>query len=252
MPYIAFELDAMARAENVARARGVADTVIKGGLLNLWAHCFRETTDDVTREQVRAFMGLDAADDLVVFGFLETAGLTYRVRGAGRYLRLKKAYAAGAAKTNALRRRPKASDSVAIASPGVRSQTPSQRAASSEQQKDSSAAPKPPKKPSAQQEVFRWAQTTACALVPGRIPESEPDGATVNTQLKPHLASIGRVGLETAWQAYQRDPYALSKGLPWGLFVSKIPELHNRSQTHVTVKTRTLKPGEDPYADQLA
>lgn len=154
MPYIAFELDAMARAENVARARSLPDTVVKGGLLNLWAHCFRETTDDVTRVQVQAFFGHDVAADLEAFGFLEVRGLAYRVRGAERYLRLKKAYAKGAAKTNALRRRPKASDSVAIASPGVRSETPSHRAASSEhrtattEEKTSSAQePREPKVP---------------------------------------------------------------------------------------------------------
>ena len=130
MPYIAFELDAMARAEHVARSRGLPDTIVKGGLLNLWAHCFRETTDDVARPQLQAFFGHDIAAELVTFGFLEPRSDAYRVRGAGRYLRLKKAYAKGAAKTNALRRRPKASGGDAL---GRSPETPSQRAASSEQ-----------------------------------------------------------------------------------------------------------------------
>jgi hypothetical protein len=113
-------------------------------------------------------------------------------------------------------------------------------------------SPKPPRKPSPQQEFFRWAQAEASKASPARLPEVEPAGSLLNAQLKIPLAGIGRLGLEAVWRAYMRDPYATSKGLPWALFVSKIPELNNRAPAAAPPKSRTLAPGEDPYAEQTA
>ena len=117
--------------------------------------------------------------------------------------------------------------------------------------KEASAPPEasPPKKPSAQQAFFEWAQAEAKAKVSGRLPEGAK-AARVNAQLKPYITDIGRTGLEAAWKAYMCDEYALKAGLPWGLFVSKIPELHNRSQTRpAKPATKFIEPGKDLYAD---
>lgn len=100
MPYLTFDLNAMARAENAARAAGVPDTTVKGGLLNLWAHCFRENTDRVVIPQVVAFFGvLPIVEPLVAFGFLERDGDAFRVKGADRYLRITAARKLGGEKS---------------------------------------------------------------------------------------------------------------------------------------------------------
>lgn len=100
MSYIAFDLDALNRAPAVARASGIAEELVISGLVRMWAWCFREETDTVNALQVRGHFGADCADALVAFSFLEADAGTYRVRGAERYLRIKKAQRAGAKKTN--------------------------------------------------------------------------------------------------------------------------------------------------------
>jgi hypothetical protein len=100
MPYLAFDLDAMARAEAAARSIGIPDTLVKGGLLNLWMHCFKEETDRVTVPQVAGFFGVvPIAAPLVAFGFLDEEGDRYRVKGADRYLRIVQGRRKGGQKT---------------------------------------------------------------------------------------------------------------------------------------------------------
>ncbi len=107
MSYIAFDLDALNVAPAVARAAGIGENDVIGGLVRLWAWCFRQETDEVTALQLRGHFGLDAGAALEAFGFLE--GLTpdrWRVRGASRYLRVKASQRAAAAKTNARKSAP--------------------------------------------------------------------------------------------------------------------------------------------------
>jgi hypothetical protein len=96
---------------------------------------------------------------------------------------------------------------------------------------DQMIAPQKPRRPSAQQEFFAWTQAEAAKANASRMPEAPPPPTQLNAQLKISMATIGRAGLEAAWREYQRDAYALERGLPWPLFVSKIPELHNRARS---------------------
>lgn len=88
MSYVAFDLDALNKAPHVARAIGCAEDTILGGLVRLWAHCFREAREVVAEIEVRGLFGVDAKDALVAFGFLETMENGFRVKGADRYLRV--------------------------------------------------------------------------------------------------------------------------------------------------------------------
>lgn len=91
--YIALELDALNKAPAVARAARVSEDAVIGGLARLWAYCFREQLDSVSRLQVAGFFAtdVDLVPALVAFGFLEAAGDSIRVRGADRYLRVAEA-----------------------------------------------------------------------------------------------------------------------------------------------------------------
>lgn len=91
MSYIAFELDALNVARDVGAAASIAEERVTHGLLRMWAWCFREKTDTVEAIQVQGFFGVAAGPALVAFGFLESTGSTYRVRGAERYLRVTEA-----------------------------------------------------------------------------------------------------------------------------------------------------------------
>jgi hypothetical protein len=100
MPYIAFDLDALNQVPNVARACRMEDERITHGLVQLWAYCFREGTDRITRIHLLGFFGADAADALAAFGFLEPLDGAFRVRGAERYLRIREARSAGGKKAS--------------------------------------------------------------------------------------------------------------------------------------------------------
>ena len=90
MSYIAFDLDALNVAADVGRAAGIAEDRVIGGLARMWAWCFRQKTDVLSKTHVKGFFGADAIDALISFNFL-AAGAgdgVYRVRGADRYLRV--------------------------------------------------------------------------------------------------------------------------------------------------------------------
>jgi hypothetical protein len=101
MSYIAFDLDALNRAPAVARSAGVTEEQVIAGLVRMWAWAFREETDSIDIDQLRGHFGVDASKALVAFGFLETSGPVWRVRGASRYLRIKSAQREAAKRTNA-------------------------------------------------------------------------------------------------------------------------------------------------------
>lgn len=91
MSYIAFDLDALNVAPDVARAADLTEDRVIGGLSRLWAWCFRSATDRVTAIHIKGFFGADCTQVLSVFGFLEVDGADFRVKGADRYLRVKEA-----------------------------------------------------------------------------------------------------------------------------------------------------------------
>lgn len=106
-----------------------------------------------------------------------------------------------------------------------------------------------PRKQSAQQEFFAWSQASAKESNPAFLASAPPKPALLNAQLKTYIETIGRQGLESAWGEYKKDQYATAQGLPWGLFVSKISELHNKTKARPQqTKARVVTAGEDIYA----
>lgn len=98
MSYIAFDLDALNAAPNVARAARVSEDTIIGGLLRLWAHAFRCKADVLDELEVRGCFdsAADVMPALKAFGFLAEAPKgKIRVRGAERYLRISEARSKG-------------------------------------------------------------------------------------------------------------------------------------------------------------
>lgn len=97
MPYLAYDLDALNKAPLVARAAQVDEDAVHGGLVRMWAYCFREKTDRLTAIQVRGFFStpVDVVPALGAFSFLDGDGDELRVRGADRYLRIAKGRSKG-------------------------------------------------------------------------------------------------------------------------------------------------------------
>jgi hypothetical protein len=246
MSHIAFDLDALPLVPKVARSAGIQEAVVGWGLTQMWEWCWREKTDRVTTNHLRGFFGSELGAILVDFGFLEAAGSSlWRVRGAARYLRIQEGRERGGRNAKGNLKQYRAKPATPPADLRLTSGLPPAddrltdrpdtglSATSDEQLKaiagqPATATESKPRKPSAQQAFFRWAQAEAARAFPARISESEPDPPIINAQLKISMAGIGRVGLEAAWRAFMLDRYALDRGLPWALFVSKIPELHNR------------------------
>jgi hypothetical protein len=92
VPYLAFDLNALDDAPNVARAGSITEDTAIAGLARMWRHCWAKKTDRVDGLSLKGFFGADLGPVLVRFGFLEDLGTgTYRVRGAERYLRISQA-----------------------------------------------------------------------------------------------------------------------------------------------------------------
>lgn len=122
MPYIAFDLDAKKRVPAAARAAGVDPGVIAWGLLEIWEHVFATKSDLVGELILDGCFGPSPRirQVLVAYGFLEEHAVgAYRVRGAGRYLRVKKAQSeAGKRAAGNLRRGRGEPENPIVISPG--------------------------------------------------------------------------------------------------------------------------------------
>ena len=102
MSYLAVDLDALNVMPDVASAAGITTGAVAHGLLRLWAWCFREEVEVVSKVHLVGFFGVDAGPALEAFGFLSKDGEAWRVRGAQRYLRVKQAQREGGKKGRAL------------------------------------------------------------------------------------------------------------------------------------------------------
>lgn len=103
--YIPFNLDALSCAPDVARSAGVTEDSVIAGLARTWAWSFKHKKDLIDKTQVKGFFGSNPdalVGPLASFGFIEpTPDGVYRVKGAERWLRIRKAQSEAAAKTNA-------------------------------------------------------------------------------------------------------------------------------------------------------
>ena len=91
MAFIQFELDALGGAHMVAGLVGVPYQQVTGGLIELWAWCWRAGSELATPEQIAGTMAIPhpgLVNALVAGGFLEKVEAGWRVRGSSRYLRI--------------------------------------------------------------------------------------------------------------------------------------------------------------------
>ena len=105
MPYLALDLDARKKCPLVARACGSTAPDVLWGLTELWQHVWTVKADVVTHTVLVGCVGdhPGLVDALVAFEFLEPLEEGYRVRGAGRWLKVAEGRRRGAAATNAKR-----------------------------------------------------------------------------------------------------------------------------------------------------
>jgi hypothetical protein len=243
--YIAVDLDAFNRVPYVAQASSLAPERVTHGLVSLWAYCFREKVEHVSRVHVRGFFGGDACDALEAFGFLENVGEgSFRVKGADRYLRVAKARSEGGKKSASnLKKGTGKGVQPEAPSPGSLPATPPapageqpellpgsppaeprllHRAPSTELNTSASAPAAAPKQRTAsqQEDFFGWAQGQLAQKKPARTAEGPPKAVVLNSQLKEPLRRVGREGLEVAWRHFMADPWADNQGHPWSAFVS--------------------------------
>lgn len=135
MPYLAFDLDAMDAAPNVARAAGITEDAVIAGLARMWRHCWQRKTNVVDATALRGFFGGEVTAALGSFGFLEAWDGQHRVKGADRYLRLHLGQVAGghAAKKHLIPgARQKAKASREAAERGCREESPDSAETSAE------------------------------------------------------------------------------------------------------------------------
>lgn len=109
MSHIAVELKVIeVRAPNVARAAAISEDRSLAGLVRLWHRAWSVEAEVITRTQIAGVFGPERIDEIIDAlcseGLLEPHDAGWRIKGADRYLRLKSARRAGAAKTNENRR----------------------------------------------------------------------------------------------------------------------------------------------------
>lgn len=93
MPYLALDLDAKKRCERIARARSLHPGVVIYALMEAWETAWRAKRSTLTNLELSGCVGPDQmlVGDFCEMGFLEAEGAGWRVKGADRYLRIRKA-----------------------------------------------------------------------------------------------------------------------------------------------------------------
>lgn len=87
--HIQYELDALNAATAIANVAKLGRQWVVAGLADMWAHCFRSHTDEVSDMQLAGFFSEPIGPVLEGFGFLERVGDgRWRVKGTGRYVSL--------------------------------------------------------------------------------------------------------------------------------------------------------------------
>ena len=109
MSYLQFDLDALKRVPDAARAARCTEESLGYGLVRLWQYCWTEKVDTVSDTHISGFFGggdeIRVSASLIAFKFLERTPEGLRVRGADKYLRITEAQSkAGKANAKNLRR----------------------------------------------------------------------------------------------------------------------------------------------------
>lgn len=258
MPYIAYDLDALDAASNVARASGISDDAAIAGNLRLWAYCWKKKTDVVVAGQLAGLYGSNqVATALVDFGFLEDlgGGRTYRVKGAERYLRLQEARSRGGkAAAGNLRRGPKAVDegpTPVPATPPTPAGTQPENSSGSRPALSSSiehraSSNKPPPTSSARTDELQeegeesercWQGFQALRKRMGRAPELRPPKNFADWVKRVRDKGFEPSEIATGYHAYLRDADFRDGGWATAVFMSdnvwpqrmRLPRLDSRA-----------------------
>lgn len=150
MSFIAVDLKVIeTHAPSAARAAGVSEDRVIGGLLRLWHRCWSLSKGNVTRQEVVGAFGPESFAglfDALCVDFLEvqTDG-TIKVRGAEKYLRIKESRRKGAEMTNRAKAERRSSDAQATLNRTLpNALTPSTEHRAPNTEKEAAAAEPPP------------------------------------------------------------------------------------------------------------
>jgi hypothetical protein len=255
MPYLAFDLDALNAAPNVARAGGISEDAAIAGLARMWAWCFREENDHVSPSHLAGFFGTGDADrvaaGLSTFGFLEQDGVQLRVRGADRYLKLKQARREGGRKGGQatvatgkslanLKRpaearaeaEPEAPPKLARSSnealspstehrtPNTKKQPPAAQRTQLLELEPQAAEEKKPRKRSDGQRFFDRCAELWHDVHPTAPREAEPDPRKLNSWFVEAVRDIDPERLFAAYCAYVRGKFKAEERHPFAVFMS--------------------------------
>jgi hypothetical protein len=131
---------------------------------------------------------------------------------------------------------------------------PARKTETETEKKEDAGAPaaKTPRKPSAAQELFAWLNATRATKTP--LSDSPIGAVLINTKFGEALTQHGRPTIERAYLAFLElaEPRAMDPPWPWQSFLKRLPMLATQPARPIAPKSRTLAPGEDPYAEQTA
>lgn len=224
--YLSFELDAKKRAQRVARALDVHPGIIAWGLLELWEHAWSEQSETVTAVDLEGCFGLipRVAEVLAVYGFIEAVDGGYRVKGADRYLRIRRARSEGGKKAAGnLKRGAERPENQREEVPGSPRLPPGSLPAPAGDQPGMSPGSRPALTPSTEHrapnrsaaadqtdpaiEFFAWSQQVREERFPGAFPENRPAGYDGwFERASAEVKDLAR--LKAAFRSFVADPWA--------------------------------------------
>jgi hypothetical protein len=253
-------------AAAVGRAGAMSEDAVLAGLVRLWHRCWADEADIFTGDEIAGMFAFDAsrADGsaravgaLVAFGFLESKGPNWRVRGAARYLRLKASRRRGGqlAKRNLKRGQspgsragdePETSRDTPPAPPGSYTESPSHRVTEIDVPK-----PKRERKPSAAEDFFGWLNATR-ATIKSLEPQPKPPASRLNKNFGEALLQVGRPELEGRYRTFLGDSTNAAKDPPWPWEVFAATWSWRKAQQAPQPRSKFLSPDEikNLYASQ--
>lgn len=266
LPWLQINADGQTRARLLGRLLGVHELQGVGMALALWTWALEMAPDgdfsgavSGDAELIAAAMGWPSADaprllvELVRVGLLESTP-ALRVRGLDRY---KQAWAKNKRMGHGLDKSLKTHDHPGGIGAGPARDPLGTRAipvrkTETETEKKEDVPPPKTRKPSAAQELVAWLNATRASKTP--LTDSPISGVRINKLFGDALNQHGRPAVERAYIAFLElpEPGAMDPPWPWQSFLKRLPMLAVRPPLAAVPKSRTLAPGEDPYADQLA
>lgn len=246
-------------ASAVARAGALSEDAALAGLVRLWHRCWADEIDTMSSDEIAGCFAFDvsrpdglsrAIAALTAFGFLEALpDLTWRVRGAARYLRLKESRRRGAAATNAVRAeksRSRATHNDALERSGATHNdalSPSHRVTESPIGKDKPPRAKKPREPGDPRHAPMLKRLTDAfehqtgapypfASSPGRNAKAVTDllaladDATLDATWRKALMASGYPTVRTLWEFVANFAHFVGTPAKTGLHVAEGPRIY--------------------------